>query len=51
MPRLRLALTIVVLLAAADAAPVHAEWSPALAARYLDAPPEGMVRLENRAVG
>jgi len=36
MPRLRLGLTIVVLLAAADAAPVHAEWSPALAARYLD---------------
>ena len=51
MPRLRLALTIVVLLAAADAAPVHAEWDPALAARYLDAPPEGMVRLEDRAVG
>ena len=37
MPRLRLALTIAVLLAAADAAPVRAEWNPALAARYLDA--------------
>ena len=37
MPRIRLALTIAVLLAAADAAPVNAEWSPALAARYLDA--------------
>jgi len=36
MPRLRLMLTIAALLAAA-AAPVRAEWDPALTARYLDA--------------
>jgi squalene-hopene/tetraprenyl-beta-curcumene cyclase len=35
MPRLRIALTAGVLLAAAS--PVRAEWNPALAARYLDA--------------
>jgi squalene-hopene/tetraprenyl-beta-curcumene cyclase len=35
MPRLRIALTAAVLLAAASS--VHAEWNPTLAARYLDA--------------
>lgn len=33
----RAALTLAVLLAAAEASPLYAEWSPALAARYLDA--------------
>jgi squalene-hopene/tetraprenyl-beta-curcumene cyclase len=35
MPRLRIALTIALLVAAAS--PLRAEWNPALAARYLDA--------------
>src|SRR6187549_461779 len=35
MPRIRVALAAAVLLAAASS--VHAEWNPALAARYLDA--------------